>query len=994
MLSVQARQFKEQIVSAITRELEVATELSSGDNNNQIRDGYQKGVKGNSFVYFFNELSGIPPEEGVKVNFKVGEKTVNGRYLGEANSQYQFEIDEDFGEKIEVASISSDPLFLIKMQVELLRNDTLFENKVALASLGLADYPPVEICHPKSIFAKDLNQLQTEALNTSGDNSVAYIWGPPGTGKTTTMGSLVAALAELGQKVLLISNTNLAVDTALERCLDRYKLVDPISEGLMLRLGTPVKPEIKDKYGQLIDLDEILRKIVIPIQDEIIKFSGQLQKLKDKTDQLNAAKQEFRSHANATKNLDKVSNELFEMELKIKESKKNTSVLKEKIKSLDEELLISEAKNAVSRLFGSIRNPGQIRLERDQVDKNLDQLGKLIKRIADDLPNMKKEVESLKVSSAKSVKWLESNPSESGIESKITENRNLQADIQKKIDELQLEIAGKRKEIIAKARVVACTAYKPLIDKEIIELDFDVVVIDEASMIPLSLFYCSAAKAKSRIVIAGDFRQLPPIVKVGGRTKSNNEPSSTDIEHKELLTHNPFTFSKVLEGIGQKSESPNLIALRDQYRMREPIANLISDYFYPEHTLKTIENRMDKKTPWGNESFIVFDTSSLSPESSRVQSSWRNIVHALVIKAISDSLLLDGWEFTSTSKKCFGVLAPFAKQASFIRSLIHPSGVKGIEGGVSTVHRFQGNERDLMILDITKVASKDDPALGKFLGNIDPLNVDNAIWNVGISRARQHVLIVADLPTLKLPSNSAAVISQLVNKMINQGKVIDAAELLNEESLESFRDLPESTSGSIAWYTGNGFYSAFQKDLKKAKNKVVIASPFTMPEATKNWITTLRDLVAKNVEVTIMTKPISEKNNAEESAIIHKELSSFIKELREIPKMHEKLAVFDDQTVWLGSLNILSHHKASEIMVRIESPDFAKSISTEYQYRRESKSGKTLSNISRTLKRNDKCDRPGCDGVIREVPAGVSKTTGRQYPAFLSCSNYPKCKTT
>ena len=63
------------------------------------------------------------------------------------------------------------------------------------------------------------------------------------------MGSLVAALAELGQKVLLISNTNLAVDTALERCLDRFKLVSPISEGLMLRLGNPVKPEIKDKYG-------------------------------------------------------------------------------------------------------------------------------------------------------------------------------------------------------------------------------------------------------------------------------------------------------------------------------------------------------------------------------------------------------------------------------------------------------------------------------------------------------------------------------------------------------------------------------------------------------------------------------------------------------------------------------------------------------------------------------------------------------------------------
>jgi ssDNA-binding Zn-finger/Zn-ribbon topoisomerase 1 len=81
-------------------------------------------------------------------------------------------------------------------------------------------------------------------------------------------------------------------------------------------------------------------------------------------------------------------------------------------------------------------------------------------------------------------------------------------------------------------------------------------------------------------------------------------------------------------------------------------------------------------------------------------------------------------------------------------------------------------------------------------------------------------------------------------------------------------------------------------------------------------------------------------------------------------------------------------------MLRIESPDFAKSISAQYQYRRESKGTKILSNISGKLKKGDKCDRPGCNGVIRQIDAGVSKTTGRQYPAFLSCSNYPKCKTT
>jgi len=50
-----------------------------------------------------------------------------------------------------------------------------------------------------------------------------------------------------------------------------------------------------------------------------------------------------------------------------------------------------------------------------------------------------------------------------------------------------------------------------------------------------------------------------------------------------------------------------------------------------------------------------------------------------------------------------------------------------------------------------------------------------------------------------------------------------------------------------------------------------------------------------------------------------------------------------------------------------------------------------LSNTTAALKKGDKCDRAGCDGTIREVPAGVSKESGRSYPAFLSCSNYRTC---
>ena len=176
MLSVQAKDFKEQIGAAIAREFEVATELSMGEKKNQVRDGVRERQKGSSFIYVFNELTGTPPEEGMKVSFSVGEKKSQGRYLGEANSQYQFELEDDFGPTIEVASIGSDPLFLIEKQVELLKNDTLFENKVALASLGLAENPSVISCHPKSIFAEGLNRHQADALNVAGESAVTYIW--------------------------------------------------------------------------------------------------------------------------------------------------------------------------------------------------------------------------------------------------------------------------------------------------------------------------------------------------------------------------------------------------------------------------------------------------------------------------------------------------------------------------------------------------------------------------------------------------------------------------------------------------------------------------------------------------------------------------------------------------------------------------------------------------------------------------------------------------
>ena len=100
------------------------------------------------------------------------------------------------------------------------------------------------------------------------------------------MGSIVAALASLGQKVLLVSNTNLAIDTALERCLDRFSDVKELNGGEMLRLGTMVKPELIKKYSAKIDLDTLFEIEVVPLRKKIDTISSALSKKKNKISDL------------------------------------------------------------------------------------------------------------------------------------------------------------------------------------------------------------------------------------------------------------------------------------------------------------------------------------------------------------------------------------------------------------------------------------------------------------------------------------------------------------------------------------------------------------------------------------------------------------------------------------------------------------------------------------------------------------------------------------
>jgi superfamily II DNA or RNA helicase len=68
----------------------------------------------------------------------------------------------------------------------------------------------------KSILEKNLHEDQLKALQSALGRDLTFIWGPPGTGKTHTIGTITEYLYRDKHTVLIVSHTNTAVDQAIK----------------------------------------------------------------------------------------------------------------------------------------------------------------------------------------------------------------------------------------------------------------------------------------------------------------------------------------------------------------------------------------------------------------------------------------------------------------------------------------------------------------------------------------------------------------------------------------------------------------------------------------------------------------------------------------------------------------------------------------------------------------------------------------------------------
>jgi phosphatidylserine/phosphatidylglycerophosphate/cardiolipin synthase-like enzyme len=131
-----------------------------------------------------------------------------------------------------------------------------------------------------------------------------------------------------------------------------------------------------------------------------------------------------------------------------------------------------------------------------------------------------------------------------------------------------------------------------------------------------------------------------------------------------------------------------------------------------------------------------------------------------------------------------------------------------------------------------------------------------------------------------------------------------------------------------ALFDNNTFYKAFERDLRHARQSVIIESPFITRRRMENLLPLLTGLRHKGVRIVVNTRNPEEHNEeyaiqAEDAVAAMQDIG--IKVLYTV-KHHRKLAIVDEEILWEGSLNILSQGDSCEVMRRTCSTELVRGM--------------------------------------------------------------------
>ncbi|MFG2179611.1 AAA domain-containing protein [Streptomyces abikoensis] len=254
---------------------------------------------------------------------------------------------------------------------------------------------------------------------------------------------------------------------------------------------------------------------------------------------------------------------------------------------------------------------------------------------------------------------------------------------------------------------------------------FDLVIIDEASQCAIPHVLPLLFRARRALVI-GDAMQLPHITKVSPekeRVIRQGAGLRADWLERHRLAYRRHAAFHAAEGA-----AGGTLLLDEHFRCHPDIAEVSNQLFYDGRLIVLTDTRTKPSLERRAVIWAPVKGRAARPPSGV---SW---VNADEMETVEASVAYLVKQFPEESGATIGVVTPFKAQEEALKRRLRSYGDRVRTG---TVHTFQGGERDIMIFSLVAGEGMHRQSIAWVEGQLN-------LWNVAITRARSHLIVVGD----------------------------------------------------------------------------------------------------------------------------------------------------------------------------------------------------------------------------------------------------------
>lgn len=422
--------------------------------------------------------------------------------------------------------------------------------------------------------------------------------------------------------------------------------------------------------------------------------------------------------------------------------------------------------------------------------------------------------------------------------------------------------------------------------------------------------------------MAGDFRQLPAVTRASSDRKATQE---TRLHSEHWMDRDAFYAAGLVDGRGRVRPRDYLVTLTTQYRMRSAICAVVNTIAYPDAPL--ITGRPDTSrlppSPLLEAPLVLVDTASRRSAARGGSNGHRsNPVHEAVIHELVRGLQYDGVLPARKQEDCpsdarpsarMAVIAPYRDQVQALQgSLAYRFGAPYDEV-VDTVHRFQGSQRPLVLIDT--VAGAGDK-VGFFYEGVGLSSATCRLLNVAVSRAQDHLVVVADLDFLNRNLHPHGEAARMMEYLQRYAHRLDVGDLVPFRAADELAGLGRHELDRPAFFPADEVPRAVEWDIDHARRSIDIYCAFLDSGPVERWLTRLKPRIDCGLRVTIHTRPVQRSGSGKQVMMLERAGCTVVQRER----MHEKVVIIDGEVLWHGSLNLLAATGPTDLMMRITDP--------------------------------------------------------------------------